>query len=302
MLIVSYFCLAAAMAIVGAYVGASKALVIIFPVFLLAGMRFAIAAVAMAPWLRRPANEPPLDAVARRLVFLESFFGNFLFSICMLYGVAKTSALAAGVILAALPAMVAVLSRLLLGERIAPRVWAGIGCAVAGIAVVTLARAGGVDADDGFDTGSLIGNLLLLGAVVCEALYVVIGKRLTEGIGAKRISALINLWGLVLVLPFAIWQAIGFPFAVIDVWSYALLVAYALAASVLTVWLWMTGLRRVPASQAGVFTVFLPITAAAIGVWVFGETISSPHFVAFALALAGVVLATRPRSTNVVAP
>ena len=40
----AYFCLAAAMAIVGAYVGFSKALVVVFPVFLLAGMRFAIAA------------------------------------------------------------------------------------------------------------------------------------------------------------------------------------------------------------------------------------------------------------------
>jgi putrescine transport system permease protein len=46
-------------------------------VFLLAGMRFAIAAVAMAPWLRRPAGEPALDARSHRLLFLESFFGNF---------------------------------------------------------------------------------------------------------------------------------------------------------------------------------------------------------------------------------
>ena len=58
---VAYLCLAAAMAIVGAYVGFSKALVIVFPVFLLAWLRFAIAAVAMAPWLRRPAGEAPLD-------------------------------------------------------------------------------------------------------------------------------------------------------------------------------------------------------------------------------------------------
>ena len=48
-MLLSYFCLALAMAIVGAYVGFSKALVIVFPVVLLAGMRFAIAAVAMAP-------------------------------------------------------------------------------------------------------------------------------------------------------------------------------------------------------------------------------------------------------------
>jgi len=104
----AYLCLAAAMAIVGAYVGFSKALVIVFPVFLLAGMRFAIAAVAMAPWLRRPAGEAPLDSRSRRLLFVESFFGNFLFSVCMLFGIRQSTALAAGVIMAALPAVVAV--------------------------------------------------------------------------------------------------------------------------------------------------------------------------------------------------
>jgi hypothetical protein len=56
----------------------------------------------------------------RRLLFWESFLGNFLFSICMLYGVQLTSALAAGVVMAAIPAAVALLSWLVLGERIRP--------------------------------------------------------------------------------------------------------------------------------------------------------------------------------------
>jgi drug/metabolite transporter (DMT)-like permease len=167
----AYLCLAAAMAIVGAYVGFSKALVIVFPVFLLAGMRFAIAAVAMAPWLRRPANEPALDARGRRLVFLESFFGNFLFSICMLFGIRQSTALAAGVIMAALPAVVALLSWWLLRERVGVRVAAGIACAIAGIALVAFAR----DAEGELASGSLFGIALLVGAVTCEALYVVFG-------------------------------------------------------------------------------------------------------------------------------
>ena len=47
------------------------------------------------------------------------------------------------------------------------------------------------------------GYALLLAAAVCEASYVVIGKRLTAGVSPRRISALINLWGLVLVTPLA---------------------------------------------------------------------------------------------------
>ena len=286
----AYLALAASMAIVGGYVGFSKALVIVFPVFLLAGLRFAIAAVAMAPWLPRPPTEAMLDARSRRLLFLESFFGNCLFSIFMLYGMRQSSALAAGVIMAAMPAVVGLLSWLLLGERIGARIAAAISCAIAGIGLVALAR----DAEGELASGSLAGSALLLAAVTCEALYVVIGKKLTASLGPKRISALINLWGLVLVAPLALWQLVDFSPRYID-WSYwALLFVYAIAASVVTVWLWMTGMRHVPAASAGIFTVFLPVSAAAVGVAFYGERFTAMQIAAFALALGGVMLATWP--------
>jgi drug/metabolite transporter (DMT)-like permease len=207
----------------------------------------------------------------------------------MLFGVSMTSALAAGVIMAAIPAAVALLSRWLLRERIAPRVAAGIACAVAGIALVSAFK----PAEDAAPA-SLWGNLLLLAAVFCEATYVVIGKQLTGRLSAKRISALVNLWGLLLMTPFGVWQALQFDFSSVSPGSWTLLVGYALAASMITVWLWMTGLKHVPASSAGVFTVLLPITAAAVGVVFLGERFSAPQVGAFALALAGVVLATWP--------
>jgi drug/metabolite transporter (DMT)-like permease len=75
---------------------------------------------------------------------------------------------------------------------------------------------------------------------------------------------------------------------------WLLLLFYSLAASVLTVWLWMQGLREVPAPQAGVFTVMLPISAAVVGVVFLGEPFGSAHVAAFALALAGLLLATWP--------
>ena len=76
--------------------------------------------------------------------------------------------------------------------------------------------------------------------------------------------------------------------------TWLLLVAYALAASVWTVWLWMTGLKRVPAAQAGIFTVMLPVSAALVGVLVLGESLSAVQTMAFGAALSGVLLATLP--------
>ncbi len=287
----SYLCLGSAMALVGSYVGLSKLLVAVFPVFLLAWLRFGIAAVAMAHWVQRSADEQRLSPHDRKLLFLESVLGNFLFSICMLYGIKLSSALAAGVIMAAIPAAVAMLSWIFLRERIAPRVAAGIACAVGGIALVSLSKTDAAAADG---AGSLLGNLLLFGAVLCEASYVVIGKKLTGNVSAKRISALVNLWGLALVTPLGLWQALRFDFGTVAGPIWWLLLFYSIAASMVTVWLWMTGLKHVPASSAGVFTVMLPVSAAAVGVLFLGERFSAVQLVAFGLALAAVVLATWP--------
>ncbi len=283
----AYALLAASTSLVGSYVGLSKLLVAAFPIFLLAGLRFGFAAVLMLPWLKKPAHEAPLDARSRWLLFLESFLGNFLFSICMLFGLRQSSAVVAGVIMAGIPAAVALLSWAFLRERLGGRVLAGIACAVGGIALVASGKQGG-----GAET-TPVGALLLLAAVFCEGCYVVIGKKLTAGLGPKRISALINLWGLVLVAPLAIWQALSFDFGAPRVLDWALLGYYAATASVITVWLWMAGLKGLPAAKAGVFMVFLPISTALIGL-ALGESISALQALAYGLALLGVLLATWP--------
>jgi drug/metabolite transporter (DMT)-like permease len=289
--LLAYASLVASMTLVGCYVGLSRLLVLAFPVFLLAWLRFGIAAVAMLHWVKRSGSETPLTRRDRWLLFWESFLGNFLFSISMLFGVQATSALAAGVVMAAIPAAVAILSRLFLGERIAPRVQGAIACAAAGIALLALVKA---PAGAGAAPAPWWGYALLLVAVVCEACYVVIGKRLTGNVSPRRISALINLWGLALVTPLGLWQALRFDFQAVRLPTWGLLVFYALAASVVTVWLWMQGLRHVPAPQAGVFSVMLPVSAALVGVLFLGEAFGGGHLAAFALALAGLLLATWP--------
>jgi len=293
------------MSLVGCYVALSKPLVAAIPVLLLAWLRFGIAALAMPHWLRRPADEAPMTRRTRGLVFLESFLGNFLFSICMLFGVSMTSAVSAGVIMAAIPAMVALISWIFLRERITPRVMSAIACAALGIALLALAPAHGhASAAAGGAPRTLpwLGNLLVFCAVLCEAAYAVIGKSLTGKLGPRRISSLINLWGFVLSTPFGIWLALHFDFGGVRPALWVLLVVYALAASIWTVWLWMTGLRSVPASQAGVFTVLLPVSAALVGVLVLGEQLTALQLAAFGAALLGVVLATWPGRKGLRAP
>ena len=286
------------MALVGCYVALSKPLVTVLPVFLLAWLRFGIGGLATLHWFKTPVGEPPISAHTQKLLFAESFLGNFMFSICMLFGVSMTSAVSAGVIMASIPAVVAVLSWLLLKERIGARVWLAVACSAAGIGLLALSKQepsvhthGGAGAHNGHNT-ELWGNLLVFAAVLCEAAYAVIGKKLTGQLSPKRITALINLWGFALMTPLGLYAALHFDFAQVPAPSWLLLVFYSLAASVWTVWLWMTGLKTVPAARAGVFTVMLPISAAVVGVVFLDEQLGGVQLLAFGIALVGVLLAT----------
>lgn len=287
----AYLLLATSMSLVGSYVALSKPLVLALPVFLLAWLRFGIGVLVMPHWLVKPASEPPMSRHTKGLLFLESFLGNFLFTICMLFGVSLTTAVSAGIIMATLPTVVALLSWLVLRERIGLRVWAAIALAVVGIGLFSIAKPE-LSAPAGHT--ALWGKLLVFAAVLCEAAYAVIGKKLTGTLSPKRITALINLWGFALMTPFGVYAAWGFDFPGVPAPMWLLLVFYALAASVWTVWLWMTGLKTIAAARAGVFTVMLPISAALVGVLFLGERLSGVQWFAFALCLAGVLLATLP--------
>lgn len=293
--LIGYGCLALSMALVGCYVALSKPLVAVLPVFLLAWLRFGIAALAMLHWLRRPLDEAPMTASTRRLVFLESFLGNFLFSLCMLFGVGMTSAVSAGVILASIPAVVALMSWAFLRERVGLRTWLAALCAVLGIGLLSAAREppAADPVSEARHAREWLGNLLIFGAVLCESAYAVIGKKLTGALGPRRISALINLWGFVLAAPMGLYAAWSFDFGAVTGGHWLLLLFYSLAASMWTVWLWMTGLKGVPAARAGVFTVMLPVSAALVGVLVLGESLGAMQALALTLALAGVLLATK---------
>jgi drug/metabolite transporter (DMT)-like permease len=288
------------MTLVGSYVALSKPLLATLPVFLLAWLRFGLGGLAMPHWLKAPPDEPPMTPTTRKLVFLESFLGNFLFTICMLFGISMSSAVAAGVIMASIPAAIAVMSWAVLGEKISGRVALAIVFVALGTLLFTVSNTELWTHSDltspptSSTKNALWGNLLLFGAVLCEAAYAVIGKKLTAALSPKRICALINLWGFVLMTPMGLYAAWSFDFASLTLGIGSLLVFYALAASVGSVWLWMTGLKSIPAVKAGIFTVMLPLTTAGVGVFFLDETLSTLQIGAFAICMAGVVLATFP--------
>jgi drug/metabolite transporter (DMT)-like permease len=295
--------LIAAMLFVGSNVGLGKTIVATLPVAIFALCRFAVAVAVLAP-LYRPARMRRVARGEWLNLFLQALFGTFLFTLLMLYGLQRTSAVAAGVITSTLPAVVALFSWLFLKEPPDSRALVSIALAVLGVLVVNFAPVAGAGitqsgiAQSGSPHGgaSIAGNLMVLGAVACESIYVILSRRLSQTLPALEICAYTHLFGLLLVLPLGLAALPHFDAATVPPGVWLLVLWYALSASVFAFWLWMKGIRDVPGSVAGVFTAAVPLAAAAYGIVFLHEKPGIAHAIALACVVLGIGFASvRPR-------
>jgi drug/metabolite transporter (DMT)-like permease len=282
--------LIAAMLLVGSNVGVGKSIVAFVPVLVFALLRFVIALAVLWPLLR-PSKMRQVKPGEWLNLFLQALFGTFGFTLLMLGGVARTSAVAAGVITSTIPAVVALFAWLFLRERPNGRALASIALAMLGIIVVNLSHPSAASSTLPA-AGSFVGNLMVLGAVCCESLYVILSRRLTQTLAAIDICAYTHLFGLLLMLPLGLKALVGFDYAAVPPGIWALTLWYGLSASIFSFWLWMKGIRHVHGSLAGVFSAVLPIAAAAYGIVFLNERPTLAHGIALACVVTGIAIAS----------
>jgi len=274
------------MALVGANVAVAKVLSEALPIALIAFLRCLLACLVLWPLARaRDGSGAVPGRAALRNLALQALFGTALYNAGLLAGLRLTGALEAGLVLSTLPAVVALGAAVWLRERLAPRGWAAVALAVAGMGAITFARA------DGTGHGSAAGNALVFAGVCGEAAYVLLARRIAGQVPVFTASLWMQFFSAAVLLPFALpgFGAVGTLAEAPGL--LALLAFHSLTASVLCVVLWYAGLRRVPAGVAGLFTGFLPATAALVAVAALGEPVSAAHAAGFALVAASLLAA-----------
>ncbi|MBP0446777.1 DMT family transporter [Roseomonas sp. SSH11] len=278
------------MILTGANVAVSKALAAALPIPLILGLRCLIACAVLLPLaLWRDGTPRPGRRILGNLL-LQAIAGTVLYNVALLSGLRLTTALEGGLVLATMPAVVAVGSAWWLSERLPLRGWAAVALAMGGMAAIVLARGG-----EG-EGGSLLGNGLVFLGVCGEAAYVLLAKRAAGALPLLTASLWMQLFSAALLLPAWLPQA-GAMASLADPFLLALLVFHGLTASVISLLLWYGGLRRAPAGIAGLFSAFLPATAAACAILFLGEAPSVTHALGFGLLLASMLLATWPSRT-----
>ena len=211
----------------------------------------------------------------------------FAFNTLLLYGLTLTTAAEAGIVTSMTPAVAAALAVLVLGEAWSWPRTAGIVLAVAGVLLLNLQSAGG-----GGGAAPLLGNALVLGAVIGEAVFVVCSRVAARRLPPVVVAAAISVLGFLMFLPGALIQAGGAGLRIS--WSDWLAVGYyGIVVTVLAFLLWARGVARVPAGTAAAFTGLIPVSALALSALALGEAVTGGHLVAAALVVAGIVALAR---------
>lgn len=202
-----------------------------------------------------------------QLLFLGAV-GTFLYQLCFVGGVRRTSVANGSLIVGCSPIVIALLSAWAGHERIKPVRWIGVFLALGGLYLVV-----GRGAE--LSSQTLYGDALMLAGVLCWAVYSVASQPIL-----KRHSAL-TVIGLTFSIGAAIYVVMMVPvllrvdWSSISAQSWGLMVASALLALNLSYYIWYTGLKKLGGSRTSVYSYLTPVVAMVVAAAWLAEPISA---------------------------
>ncbi len=247
--------------------------------------------VSSAIWAER-------ERIKRHFVLLSvlAVTGMVMFHSFTYIALGTTTAINAAVVLASMPMVIPLVSRVMGDERLSVRQALGIVISVFGVVVIVSRGEWRVLVNLSFTPG----DMWVLASVLAWSVYSVLLKRLPKGEG-QSLSPLVVLgttnWIAILVLfPFYLWefQTVG-GFEVNT--ASLLVVAYvAVFASIAAFVCWNAGVAKVGANKAGLFIHLIPLFASVFSIIFLGESLQTYHFIGIAPILVGIVLTTTAKS------
>lgn len=274
------------------FVGTKYALAGFHP-FLIAFLRFILAGVVLWLWLRvgerrRGIKRERATAGEMARLALLGFISTTVYFAFENLGLTRTSASEAAVIMAGAPLFVIILNPFTLREPTRLRDWVAVIMTMVGIvALVGLGAGGSGDAHD----GSLVGNLLMIGACLAAAVYTLMARRLMVKRSAVYLTAYQQLFGALFMVPLVVIEAAAVGVARPTPSAGLALIYLALACSVFG-YLWLNyALRHCGVNQVGVFLNLIPVVGVLGAFVLLGERLTVGQALAAIVVVAGVWVA-----------
>ena len=227
-----------------------------------------------------------LPRVARadwaRLALLGTV-GHFVYQVCFMAGLSRTSASNSALIIGCSPVAVSIASALAGHERVPRTQWIGVVLSVAGVYMVV-----GTGAE--FGGSSLAGDLFTLAAVCCWAVYTVGSRPLLARYSPLAVTGITMLAGTALYAPASVPQLLQVDWGSIPAWAWAAMVLSAVLALNVAYLIWYTSVLRIGNVRTSAYSNFIPLVAMSVAAAVLGESITAPKLAGAAAILTGVAI------------
>jgi drug/metabolite transporter (DMT)-like permease len=271
----------------GTYLAAKRALGELSP-WEVALVRFSLAGLFYAALVaRNRVAIPRRDLLGLALLGVVAIPVNQGF---FLYGMSLSTPGHGALLYALTPIFVFLLARWRLGERATPLKVAGIATAFAGVVVVLLGR--GVIGLPGAREG-LLGDLLILLAVLAWAIFAVGGKVYAERYGVRTMTGVAITIGSLLYLPLGLWLSDLSAFSRLSPAGWGSVAYLVLLTSIVAYLIYYWAMKQVDASRVAIYSNLQPVFTAGLAWAIYGEPITPTFLVGGAMVLVGVVLTER---------
>lgn len=184
------------------------------------------------------------------------------------------------------PAMVAVIMAFL-GKMPSWPVWASVGAAFIGVAVMTGAGTG--------QTLDITGILLSVGSALSYSFFIVIinRSRVIAGVSNTVLTFYALLTGCVIFFGMAVSGAAALTSGIAGIGAWCNLVGLAVFPTIVSTATLAVATRNIGATKASVMGVFEPITAILVGAVAFGESLTAPVIAGITISVGAVVMMIR---------
>jgi drug/metabolite transporter (DMT)-like permease len=252
--------------------------------FTFAFYRFVISAVILLliNWYRK--NQPRIEKKDYLKIIGLGFLIIFLNQATYLYGQKLTASGHGALLFATVPLWIFLGGWIRLKEKFLWRRAIGVGMGLIGVFFII--TTGSIEISKEY----LLGDLIILVAVLAWALYTVLGKPLVLKYGAFRTTAYALASGSALYFPFGLYRAITFEYTPVRVGAWISLIYVALGVSIAAYVLWYWLLKRMEASRLAVFHNIQPIVASAVAFIFLGEPVTRSFVLGGAIVLIGVLV------------
>lgn len=233
----------------------------------------------------RPGRRP--SAADRSRLMLLGVLGHCVYQILFVQGIALTRAGTASLVVAASPAVVALVARGFGHERLPVRAVGGIALSIAGVVLVL----GGTVTADG--ARHLVGDLMILGAVVVWAFYTTGLVPLTQRVAPTHIAAWTLVGGvvpLVVLASPALWRT---EWTAVTALTWSAVAYSGLLAMVVAYLVWYRGVREIGPTRTAMFANLQPLVAVLVAWAALGEVPTAFQGAGAGAVLGGLYLARR---------